>query len=179
MARARSGSDGLAVASRGGFPHTLRPMIRKLVQRAALIEELQATSKEAALKEMLGAAAGVGAFPESARKSLQKRLADREAIGSTGLGNSVAVPHVKGDGVDGITLVLARCHAGLEWQAIDGRDVHVLFLLVSPADEPESHLQCLRWIAGLARDTDFRRFLLDAEGGGAIRDLLLEMCGED
>lgn len=153
-------------------------MIRKLVERAALIEELEAATKEAALKEMLAAAEKAGAFSKGARAGLQKRLFDREAIGSTGLGNSVAVPHVKGDGVEGITLVLARCHSGLEWQAIDGRNVHVLFMLVSPGDEPESHLQCLRWIAGLARDTDFRRFLLDAEGVDAIRDLLTEVSGE-
>ena len=62
---------------------------------------------------------------------------------------------------------------------LDGRNVHVLFLLISPSDAPESHLQCLRWIAGLARDTDFRRFLLDAESEGAIRDLLTEMSGEE
>ena len=153
-------------------------MIRNLVERAALIEELEATTKEAALKEMLAAAEQTGAFEAGSRKGLQKRLADREAIGSTGLGNSVAVPHVKADGVEGINLVVARCHPGLEWQAIDGRNVHVLFMLVSPSDEPEAHLQCLRWIAGLARDTDFRRFLLDAEGEGAIRDLLVEMSGE-
>ena len=153
-------------------------MIRKLVEGAALIEELQAVNKEDALKEMLGAAEGVGAFKKSARKALQKRLSEREAIGSTGLGNSVAVPHVKGESVQDITLVLARCHAGLEWQAIDGRAVHVLFLLVSPSDEPESHLPCLRWIAGLARNADFRRFLLDAGDGDAIRDLLLEMGAE-
>ena len=153
-------------------------MIRKLVEGAALIEELQAVNKEDALKEMLGAAEGVGAFKKSARKALQKRLSEREAIGSTGLGNSVAVPHVKGESVQDITLVLARCHAGLEWQAIDGRAVHVLFLLVSPSDETESHLQCLRWIAGLARNADFRRFLLDAGDGDAIRDLLLEMGAE-
>ncbi|MEC7725472.1 MAG: PTS sugar transporter subunit IIA [Planctomycetota bacterium] len=154
-------------------------MIRKLVEHAALIEELEAATKEAALKEMLAAAEAAGAFPKSARVGLQKRLFDREAIGSTGLGNSVAVPHVKGDGVDEIRLVLARCHPGLEWQAIDGRNVHVLFLLISPSDAPESHLQCLRWIARLARDTDFRRFLLDAESEGAIRDLLTEMSGEE
>lgn len=153
-------------------------MIRKLVARAGLIEELEASTKEAALQELLGAAQDVGAFPKTARKTLQKRLADREAIGSTGLGNSVAVPHVKGDGVDEITLVVARCHPGIEWQAIDGRQVHVLFMLVSPMEEPEAHLKCLRWIAGLARDTDFRRFLLDAEGPDAIRELLLEMSGE-
>ena len=154
-------------------------MIRKLVEGAGLIEELQASTKEAALQEMLAAAQDAGAFQGSARKVLQKRLADREAIGSTGLGNSVAVPHVKGDGVEGITLVVARCHAGLEWQAIDGRNVHVLFMLVSPSEEPEAHLQCLRWIAGLARDTDFRRFLLDAGGESAIRELLIEMSPEE
>jgi len=153
-------------------------MIRNLVERAALIEELEAVNKEDALKEMLRAAEQVGAFKKGSRASLQKRLSEREAIGSTGLGNSVAVPHVKGDSVQDITLVLARCHPGLEWQAIDGRAVHVLFLLVSPSDEPESHLQCLRWIAGLARNSDFRRFLLDAETGDAIRDLLLEMGAE-
>ena len=154
-------------------------MIRNLVQSAALIGELEASTKEAALKEMLGAAEGVSAFPASARKALAKRLSEREAIGSTGLGNSVAVPHVKGDAVDSVTLVLARSHPGIDWQAIDGRPVHVLFLLVSPADEPETHLQCLRWIAGLARDADFRRFLLDAEGEEQIRDLLLEMSGKE
>lgn len=153
-------------------------MIRNLVQTAALIGEIEATTKEAALKEMLGAAEAIGAFAAAGRKTLQKRLSDREAIGSTGLGNSVAVPHVKGDAVEKPTLVLARSQAGLEWQAIDGRPVNVLFLLVSPADEPESHLQCLRWIAGLARNADFRRFLLDAPSDDAMRELLLEMSGD-
>jgi mannitol/fructose-specific phosphotransferase system IIA component (Ntr-type) len=154
-------------------------MIRNLAQTCAVIGELVATTKEAALKELLATAAAAGGFPKAAQPALQKRLAEREAIGSTGLGNSVAVPHVKGDKVKGVTLVLARSHAGLEWQAIDGRPVHVLFLLVSPSNEPEAHLQCLRWIAGLARNSDFRRFLLDADGDDAIRDLLLELSGKE
>lgn len=154
-------------------------MIRNLVETSAMISELEATTKEAALKEMLAAAGAAGAFPDSAKKALQKRLSDREAIGSTGLGNSVAVPHVKGDDVEGVSLVMARCQAGLEWQAIDGRAVHVFFMLVSPTSEPEAHLQCLRWIAGLARNSDFRRFLLDADGEDAMRDLLLEMSGNE
>jgi nitrogen PTS system EIIA component len=88
------------------------------------------------------------------------------------------VPHVKGEEVERATLVLARCKKGLEWQAIDGRPVHVVFLLVSPANEPENHLQCLRWVAGLARNADFRRFLQDAKDVDAIRDLLREMSGK-
>jgi mannitol/fructose-specific phosphotransferase system IIA component (Ntr-type) len=160
------------------FAHS-SPMIRNLVQTSAMISELAVTTKDAALKELLAAAGKAGAFPESAHMALGKRLSDREAIGSTGLGNGVAVPHVKGEDVKGVSLVMARCRSGLEWQAIDGRPVHVFFMLVSPTNEPEAHLQCLRWIASLARNSDFRRFLLDADGEEAMRDLLLEMSGKE
>jgi mannitol/fructose-specific phosphotransferase system IIA component (Ntr-type) len=153
-------------------------MIQKLIDTATIVGELEATNKDGALKEMLGAALTAGAFPAKAQKALGKRLTDREAIGSTGLGNTVAVPHVKSEDVPQSSLVLARCRKGLEWQAIDGRPVHVVFLLISPASEPETHLQCLRWIAGLARSADFRRFLLDAKDPGAMRDLLREMQGK-
>ena len=86
---------------------------------------------------------------------------------------------MKGDEVARSTLVLARCKKGLEWQAIDGRPVHVLFLLVSPAAAPENHLKCLRWIAGLARSADFRRFLMDAPDTTAMRELLREMSSKE
>jgi PTS system nitrogen regulatory IIA component len=153
-------------------------MIAQLIEAAAMVADLAAKTKDAALKELLAAAETAGAFPGKAAKGLAKRLAERESIGSTGLGNTVAVPHVKGDDVARTTLVLARCRKGLEWQAIDGRPVHVLFLLVSPASDPETHLQCLRWIAGLARNADFRRFLLDARDSAAMRELLREMSGK-
>ncbi len=153
-------------------------MIAQLIEAAPMVAELAARTKDGALKELLAAAEAAGAFPAKATKGLAKRLSEREAIGSTGLGNTVAVPHVKGDDVARTTLVLARSRPGLEWQAIDGRPVHVLFLLVSPAAEPENHLQCLRWIAGLARNADFRRFLLDARDADAMRELLREMTGK-
>jgi nitrogen PTS system EIIA component len=153
-------------------------MIAKLIEAAPMVADLAAKTKDAALKELLAAAEAAGAFPAKAARGLAKRLAEREAIGSTGLGNTVAVPHVKSDDVARATLVLARCRPGLEWQAIDGRPVHVIFLLVSPVSEPENHLQCLRWIAGLARNADFRRFLLDASDANAMRELLREMTGK-
>ncbi|MBL9077122.1 MAG: PTS sugar transporter subunit IIA [Planctomycetes bacterium] len=150
-------------------------MIPRIVDDAGLVAEIAAGDKEGALKELIAAARAGGAFPDKVGKAMYKRLLEREAIGSTGLGNGVAVPHVKHEGVERMALVLGRARAGLEWHAIDGRPVHVLFLLVSPADQPEVHLQCLRWIAMLARNADFRRFLLDAEGPDAMRELLREM----
>jgi PTS system nitrogen regulatory IIA component len=154
-------------------------MIGPLVDRAALEAEIEAKDKQGALEELLAVAQRAGAWGQKTTKALHKRLAEREAIGSTGLGNGVAVPHAKSDEVKGVTLVLARSKAGLDWQAIDGRPVHVVFLLVSPAAEPETHLRCLRWISTLARSADFRRFLLDAADADAMRDLLREMAPKE
>lgn len=150
-------------------------MIGKLVDGARMVEAIQATNKDGTLKELLATALDAGAFAKKSAKAIAKLLADREAIGSTGLGNGVAVPHVKSPEVTGTTLVLGRSRAGLEWQAIDGRPVHIVFLLVSEAGEPERHLASLRWISTLARNADFRRFLLDADGETGMRDLLREM----
>ncbi|MHC5071994.1 MAG: PTS sugar transporter subunit IIA, partial [Planctomycetota bacterium] len=59
--------------------------------------------------------------------------------------------------------------------AIDGQPVHTLFLVMGPANDPEGHLQALRWVSTLARNADFRRFVLSAETEAEIRDLLEEM----
>src|SRR5690606_696133 len=158
-----------------GRSSTLLRMIARLVADAALLPALVAKNKEGALKELLAAAHGATKLSPKVGKALAKKLQDREAIGSTGLGNGVAVPHVKSDEVETVSLVVARSPEGLEWQAIDSRPVFILFLLVSPADEPEQHLQCLRWISTLARNPDFRRFLLDADSEDAMRELLREM----
>lgn len=155
---------------------TSRVSFAQLVDGAALVADLGAKTKDDALAEVLAAAQKQGAWKPKATKALHQRLRDREQIGSTGLGNGVAVPHVKADEIEKPILVLARAKAGLDWQAIDGRPVTVLFFLATPLAQPEAHLQCLRWIATLARSADFRRFLLDARDGDAMRDLLREMA---
>lgn len=155
---------------------TSRVSFAQLVDTAALVPDLAAAAKDEALGELLAAAQKAAAWKPKATKALHQRLRDREQVGSTGLGNGVAVPHVKADEVEKPILVLARKKAGLDWQAIDGRPVSVFFLLATPIAEPEAHLQCLRWIATLARSADFRRFLLDARDGNAMRDLLREMA---
>jgi len=155
---------------------TSRVSFAQLVDQAALVTDLAAKDKDQALGELLAAAQKLGAWKPKATKALHQRLRDRETVGSTGLGNGVAVPHVKADEVEKPMLVLARAKAGLDWQAIDGRPVTVFFLLATPLAAPDAHLQCLRWIATLARSADFRRFLLDAQDGDAMRDLLREMA---
>jgi mannitol/fructose-specific phosphotransferase system IIA component (Ntr-type) len=150
-------------------------MIDTLVSSATILEEVTARTKDAALKELLAAAQASGVVAKKSIAVLGKKLLEREAIGSTGLGNGVAVPHIKHADIAAPSLVLGRSSAPIEWQAIDGRPVSIMFLVVSPAQDPEAHLRCLRWISTLARNADFRRFLLDAKDEAAIRDLLREL----
>lgn len=150
-------------------------MIQKLVDSATILADVKAKTKDAALKELLAAAHEAGVVGKKLLAPMGKKLVEREAIGSTGLGNGVAVPHLKHEEVTGPALVLARANTAIEWHAIDGRPVSIMFLLISSSVDPEPHLQCLRWISTLARNADFRRFLQDAKGVPAMRDLLREL----
>ena len=149
-----------------------------IVVSEAIIPDLTSGTRDDAIAEIVDALVDAGALSPELKDEFVKSIIKREKRGSTGFGHGVAVPHVKGDDVAKTTLVLARCRKGIEWQAIDGRPVHLIFLLVSPASEPENHLLCLRWIATLARNADFRRFLVDAKDDGAMRDLLREMTAK-
>lgn len=150
-------------------------MISELVDSATILPGLEATTKGAALKELLQAALAADVFPKKRAAGLKKKLTEREAMGSTGLGNGVAVPHFKHNDVEQSSVVVARAADGIEWQAIDGGPVTIMFLVMSPLTDPDSHLQCLRWISTLARNRDFRRFFLDADDQVQMRDLLREL----
>lgn len=148
-----------------------------LIANAVVLEALTAKDKDAALAEVLTAAVQAGLVAKKNLNALLDRLRAREKLGSTGIGNGVAIPHVKSDEIGKVGLVLARSVPGIEYQAIDGRPVHTMFLLLAPAAKSQEHLAALKWISGLARDTDFRRFFLAAKSGAAIRDLLTEKSG--
>lgn len=147
------------------------------VSDTVILEALAARTKSEALAEVLAAAVQAKLVAKKSTQTLLERLQAREKLGSTGIGNGVAIPHVKGDEIGQMGLVVARSVPGLEYDAIDARPVHTLFLLLAPTSRSQDHLAALRWISGLARDTDFRRFFLAAPSADAIRDLLLEMSG--
>ena len=153
-------------------------MIETLIDSAVIVDDLRAAGKAEAFDEILAAAVASGALDKAQSGPIRKRLVEREELGSTGIGNGVAVPHVKVATAERMVLCLARHVAGIDFDAIDGRPVHTLFVVIAPQDAAEDHLALLRWISGLARDADFRRFVQDAEGAVQIRELLHEMHRE-
>jgi PTS system fructose-specific IIA component/PTS system nitrogen regulatory IIA component len=154
-------------------------MIQQLIAAAAVLTEVKGKTKEAVLKELLQIGLDQGVIGKKTQTAIGKLLAEREVLGSTGIGNGVAVPHCKHDDVKQVFLVVARSKKGIEWQSIDGRLAQTFFFLLTPLSAADVHLRCLRWISGLARSADFRRFFLDAEDEPSIRDLLREMAPKD
>ncbi|MEO0481725.1 MAG: PTS sugar transporter subunit IIA [Planctomycetota bacterium] len=153
-------------------------MNRELIQRVHIRAELEATDKPTTLRELLGVLIDGGGVDAKDRDSILESLEERERKGSTGIGNGFAVPHVKADVTERPEIVLARSVDGLDYAAVDGRPVHVFFLIVSPVAQADQHLEVLRWVSTLARNADFRRFALAASDADSLRDLLVEMLGE-
>lgn len=130
------------------------------LNKESIILEMKATGKESALRELAAlAAVQCGRFTE---EILYNVLLEREAVGSTGVGNGVAIPHGKIEGLDDIMLCFGRSKAGLAFEAIDNHPVHLLVLLLSPADKATEYLQTLARVSNILKSSSNRQRLLDS-----------------
>jgi PTS system nitrogen regulatory IIA component len=100
-------------------------------------------------------------------------LTEREQLGSTGFGQGVAIPHAKIDGVDRIYGLFARLGEPIDYKAIDGRPVDLIFLLLSPADAGAEHLKALAAISRVTRDAATLERLRGARSRDALVALLM------
>jgi PTS system nitrogen regulatory IIA component len=139
----------------------------------AIILEMKGATKEAALREMAGLAATLcGRFTEEV---LYKVLLERESVGSTGVGNGVAIPHGKIEGLDEILLCFGRSKAGIDFNAIDKRDVYLFMLMISPAGKGGEYLQTLARVSRILKLSSNRQRLLDC----ATRDEIVALFAQD
>jgi PTS system nitrogen regulatory IIA component len=93
---------------------------------------------------------------------IEKALADREKIGSTGVGHAVAIPHCRLEGVDGFAAGMLRSAEGIDLDSPDGEPVALFFFLVGPAEDTKHYLRLLSCIAQLLRREELRQALLKA-----------------
>ena len=140
--------------------------ISDILVRGASILDLTATAKEGVLAELAGALSA--AEPALESEGLLQVLKDREALQSTGIGEGVAIPHGKLNGLDRLVATFARSRAGVDFESIDGQPTHLFFLLVVPEQSGGQHLKALARISRFFRDASFRERLLGAEDLDAI-----------
>lgn len=144
------------------------------VIRDAILPELASASKETAIAAMVASLRAAGAIQASDEPSIVSAIMKREDLGSTGIGNGVAVPHTKHPSVDRLIATVALTPAGVDFASLDGESVHILILLVSPPDRPGDHLRGLENISRHLRNQNFCKFLNQAKTRDAVWDLLKE-----
>lgn len=138
----------------------------------AISVDLTAGSKPEVLAELCGLLEKVGKLPDA--KSMVKILLERESLGSTGIGQGVAIPHGKAPTVKTQAAALAISKRGVDFDALDGEPVHIVFLLVAPPDAAGNHLKALAKVSRLLKDKFFRQALKDAKSPEEILKIIRE-----
>ncbi len=139
-----------------------------------VIANLGATSKSQVLGEMANHVAKTQTGIDAGR--LKKVLEDRELLASTAIGDGIAIPHGKLESVPQLMGVLGRSSGGLEFDSIDGKPTHLVFMLVAPTNSAGAHLKALARLSRLFRDAMFRQKLIEASDAAAMYDVI---CEED
>jgi PTS system fructose-specific IIA component/PTS system nitrogen regulatory IIA component len=140
----------------------------------AIVTDLSVPNKEGAIRGLVSALRNAGVVPAESEDSIVAAIMKREELGSTGIGNGVAVPHTKHPSVSKLVAAIALTPSGVDFQSLDGGSVHILFLLVSPPDRPGDHLRGLENISRHLRNQKFCSFLKQAKTKDDVITLLRE-----
>jgi PTS system fructose-specific IIA component/PTS system nitrogen regulatory IIA component len=144
------------------------------VIRDAIVPNLQQSTKEGIVREIVESLRTAGYFPGNESEAVVKAILKREQLGSTGIGRSIAIPHGKSTAVDRLIGTVAISPIGANFESIDGELVHLFVLLVSPQDRPGDHLRALESVVRTMKNDDYVKALREAQSRDAIWKLLDE-----
>lgn len=144
----------------------------EIVPEGAIVARLNSSERDEAVGEMLDALVAAKVVKADLRKELIESVLERERRGSTGFGKGVAVPHVKHQRIRKMAAAIGISSQGVDFNALDKQPVYSVFLLLSPAEKPEEHLQAMEIIFKSLSQDKFRRFLRQAASVQDVRTLL-------
>ena len=128
----------------------------------AIVTPLKQAERDVVILELLDRLIAAGAVDVSLRETLKLRAMEREKSGSTGFGRGVAVPHVKHKDITRLSAAVGVSTKGVEFQSLDRQPVYTVFLLLSPEDKPDEHLQAMEALFKHLNKESFRRLLRQA-----------------
>jgi PTS system nitrogen regulatory IIA component len=146
--------------------------IAEFLREELVIPELRANDKAGVLGELCAGLARV--YPNLNVQRLVEVLVEREKLGSTGIGEGVAIPHGKLPGIPGLIGAFARKRGGVEFAAIDGKPTYLFFVLFAPENSAGVHLKALARISRLFRQPQLRKAILDAPDAAGIFRIISE-----
>ncbi|MGI9373696.1 MAG: PTS IIA-like nitrogen regulatory protein PtsN [Hyphomicrobiales bacterium] len=137
----------------------------------SIVPALKAGSKKQLLQELAQVAA---ALTELSPREVFEVLLQREKLGSTGLGQGIAIPHGKFEALDGVRGIFARLSNPVEFDAVDGKPVDLVFLLLAPESAGADHLKALARVSRLLREVEVVKKLRGSETSAALYSILTE-----
>ncbi len=144
--------------------------ITDILDKRAIKIGMEASDKEGALKELVDVLAGVKDIGD--KKTIIKSLIERENLGSTGIGQGIAIPHAKTERLSELIAILGISKKGVNFDALDGEPVYIFFLLAAPKDSAGPHLKALAKISRLLRDSYFCQLLRRAQDSSEIYEII-------
>ena len=145
--------------------------INELISAESVIPDLRASSKKQALQDLARRAADITGLHE---RAIFDVLMERERLGTTGVGNGIAIPHGKMANLDRLYGLFARLEHSVDFQSIDEQPVDLIFLLLAPESAGADHLKALARVSRLLRDGSVCEKLRGTNDAEALFALLTE-----
>ncbi len=137
-----------------------------ILPKQLIVPDLKGRSKKQVLDELIDAL--LQEKPELDRERLMAVLLERERLGSTGIGDGIAIPHGKLKDLSQLMLAFGKSTEGVDFESMDGKPVHLFFLLVAPENCTGTHLRALARIARLLKNAPVRKRLVTAQAQDEI-----------
>jgi PTS system nitrogen regulatory IIA component len=144
--------------------------ITDMLKKEFIIEELKSKTKREVLFE-LSEVFSQGNYNVDS-DSMVKVLLEREKLGSTGIGDGIAIPHGKLSGLENLVVSFGRSKEGIEFDSLDGKPVHIFFLLMAPENSAGQHLKALAKISRMLKEETFRNDLMKMQTSDEIYSLI-------
>lgn len=146
--------------------------ITDILEKDCIVEELTSRDKKGILEELVAVLVENGRLTNK-EKPVQVLL-ERERLGSTGMGDGIAIPHGKLKEIQGILCSFGRSREGIDFQAIDEKPSHLFFMLLAPEESASEHLQALARLSRILKDAQFRKRLMKATSKEEIYRLIAD-----
>jgi len=149
--------------------------LTEFISKKAIVPVLKATDKKGAIQELVQAARMAVTGERFVVAEIVDGIVAREKLGSTGIGAGVGVPHAQLEGIKNVIGAFGRCSPPIEFSAVDGAPVDLVFLILSPPSKREAYLKALQKVMTALKRPNFVRFLKGAKTVREIEEIFREV----
>ena len=146
--------------------------ITEFLCKEAITNDLKAATKSEVIQEMVGLLVEAEVIEKKYKNKVIEVLMAREALGSTAIGQGIAIPHGKSESTNQLVASLAVSKKGVDFDSLDGEPAYIFFLLVAPIDSAGPHLKALARVSRLLKDKFFRESLRNTKTPKEMLELI-------